>query len=119
MARADLVVASRAASRGWRALPVWGRLFVAWQVVLPVVMWSTGSQRFAWMMYREFKPPPRVLVQRTPGGAFEQLDLVRVLGHLRGELDYYRTLPGQLCRAGDIRAVKVIRPDGPAVDYGC
>lgn len=105
--------------RPWTELPTWGKLFVAWQLLMPVAMWATGSQRFAWMMYGRFEPIPTIMVQRDPAGAFEPLDLRRSLGHIRSDLDYVEAFPRQLCRTGDFLTVRVQPVEGTPTDHRC
>jgi hypothetical protein len=100
-------------------LPRLARWYLAWQVLLPAIAWIVGTQRFAWAMYSQFRPPPGVLVQRQAGGPFEPLDLARTLGHVRGDLDYSGTFVGELCRRPGILTVRLIPTDQGPVDHPC
>lgn len=105
--------------QGWLALPPSARLYLVCQLALPIVAWTAGSQRFSWAMYSQFQPAPEVFVQRHPDGPFEKLDLVRVLGHLRGELDYSGIFVRQLCKQPGVHAVRLAPPQQSPADYRC
>jgi hypothetical protein len=105
--------------RRWAALGAPARLYLAWQLAMPIVAWALGSHRFSWAMYSQFQPAPEVLVQREPGGPFERVDLVSMMGHLRAELSYGDRFVREVCRESGARAVRLIRGDLTPTHHRC
>jgi hypothetical protein len=105
--------------RYWLALPLPARLYLGWQLIMPMVAWAAGSHRFSWAMYSQFQPAPEVFVQHRPGGAFEPVDLVRILGHLRAEVSYDGRFVRELCRVSGARVVRMIPAGRAPSDHPC